>query len=134
MLGLAVSDIARGRGIETLGEIRTGAERLAFGRKYDSPALRIGVERIECLGNGADERIVEIIVRRAPDLDGSHVAGEAHADVSVLSSNVHGNLPVWATASIVWLPLEIKRPLAGRKADRCWPSPKRGGCHERCCS
>ena len=131
MLGLAVPDIARGCGIETLGEIRAGAERLALRRKHDGAALRIGVERIEGLGDRADERIVEIIVRRPPDLDRGDVAGQAHAEVSKLRSDVHGNLPVGTVGSIVWPRIKIKRSVAARQA---YQARRRGShhCAARC--
>src|SRR5262249_40071602 len=126
VLRLAVADVARGRDIEAFREIRAGAERLALRGKHDRATLRIAVKCVERLGDVADERIVEIIVGRAPDLDGGDVADEAHADVSILCGNIHGKLPVTSRVSIVWLPFEIKWCVAAWRARR---AHRRGSHH-----
>ena len=81
MLGLAVAGLARRTGIRAFRKIRAGAERLAFGREHDRPALRIRIERIEDVGDRVDQRVVEKIVRRAPDLDRGHVVRQTNGDV-----------------------------------------------------
>src|SRR5262249_14194457 len=116
VLRLAVTDVARGRDIEALREIRPGTERFAFRGKHDRATLRIAVERIERLGDVADERVVEIIVGRAANLDGGDGAHEAPPNGSILRCNIHGKLPVTSVVSIVWLPLKIKRCAAAWRA------------------
>jgi DNA-binding transcriptional ArsR family regulator/MFS family permease len=54
-------------------EIRARAEVLALGAEHDRAAVRVGVQRLERLAERVDQRDVEEVVGRPPDLRGRHV-------------------------------------------------------------
>src|SRR5262249_237100 len=57
-----------------VAEIRAGAERLALRRQHGRAATRVVIERLERARNLVDQRDIEEIVGRAPDLDQGNVA------------------------------------------------------------
>ncbi len=62
-------------------EIGAGAERFALRGQHQGAAIGVGVKCLERGGELSDQRDVEKIVRRPPDLDQSHVTGLFHGDV-----------------------------------------------------
>jgi hypothetical protein len=64
-----------------VAEIGAGAERLALRRKHDGPAATVLIKRIERAGDLVDERDVEEIVGRPPQLDEGDEAGFLDPDI-----------------------------------------------------
>ena len=73
-----------------VAEISAGAERLSLRGKHQRAAIGVVVERLEGRGDLPDQRDVEKIVRRPPDLHQRHVAGFLDADIL---ERTHGNFP-----------------------------------------
>ena len=70
-------------GRRPIGEVGARAERLALRAEHHGAARGIAVERLERVGDLVDQGVVEVVVRRALDLDLADVAGDADADVLV---------------------------------------------------
>ncbi len=66
-------------------EIGAGAERLALGGEHRGADLDIAVEFLQRVGDLVDQRDVEEVQRRPPDLDGADVSGFIDADVRVFA-------------------------------------------------
>ena len=65
----------------TIAEIGAGAERLALRCQHHRAAIDVLIERLERAGDFLDQRDVEKIIRRPPDLDQRHVAGLLDGDI-----------------------------------------------------
>src|SRR5262249_41925177 len=65
----------------TITEIGTGTESLALGRQYNGPNTDVVIKTLESAGNLFNQRYIEEIVWRSPDLDQSHVAALFDADI-----------------------------------------------------
>src|SRR5262245_65138741 len=81
--------VARPRG-RTIREVGSRAEGLALGAEDHGAAARVTVELLEGVRDLIDQRIVEVVVRRALHLDLPHVIGR-HGDADVLVG-AHGLL------------------------------------------
>ncbi len=68
-------------GAAVAGEIGAGAKSLALRGENQRAAIGLGVERLEGVGDLLDQRDVEIVVRRASELDQRHVARFLHGDI-----------------------------------------------------
>ena len=68
-LRLLAGPLSRAVERAAIAEIRARAKRLALGRQHDGAAAGILVERLERAGDLVDQRDVEEIVGRPPDLD-----------------------------------------------------------------
>jgi predicted RNA methylase len=77
-------------GLRPVGEIGAGAERLALGAQDDGADVVVAVERLVGVGDLVDQRVVEVVVRRALDLDDADMAVLADADVLLGRSGLHG--------------------------------------------
>src|SRR5262245_46513440 len=62
-------------------EIGARAEGLALRGENERSAIRIGIERLKSGSELFDQRDVEKIVWRPPDLDQCHMAGLLYADI-----------------------------------------------------
>ena len=62
-------------------EIGAGTESFSLRREHQRAAIRVVIERFEGGSELFDQRDVEKIVRRPPDLDQGHVAGLLYADI-----------------------------------------------------
>jgi hypothetical protein len=65
-----------------VAEIGAGAERLALRRQHDGAHVGIPIEGFENRGEFLDQRDIEEIVRRAPDLDQRDMTGFFDANIT----------------------------------------------------
>src|SRR5665213_1349769 len=86
-----------------VAEISPGAERLALRGQHHCAATGVLVERFERAGDFLDQRDVEEVIRRAPDLDQRHMAMGLDADIFV---RTHGNFPLFGGARL-YLPRRL---------------------------
>jgi hypothetical protein len=78
---LGVAEQAHGLLVERRGvarvvlaaEVGARAEGPAFGREHDGTAIGIGIELREPVGQFAQQRHIEVVERRAPQLEQRHV-------------------------------------------------------------
>src|SRR5262249_59518252 len=75
-----------------VAEIGTGTECFTLRRQYDRANVSVFVEAFESAGDVLDQRDVEEVIRRSPDLDQGDVTSFFDSDVT------HGICPLYSAA------------------------------------